>query len=115
MATMILATLNERRREMAILRSVGARPATIAGLLVAEAGMLGMAGAGLGIAMLYAVLLVVRNVVDARFGLYLEIAPPAAREIGTLALVVVAGLVAGLAPALRAYRLSLADGMMVKT
>ena len=33
MVTMILTTLNERRREMAILRSVGARPATILGLL----------------------------------------------------------------------------------
>ena len=33
MVTMILTTLNERRREMAILRSVGARPRTILGLL----------------------------------------------------------------------------------
>ena len=38
MVTMILTTLNERRREMAILRSVGARPRTILGLLMAEAG-----------------------------------------------------------------------------
>ena len=38
MVTMILTTLNERRREMAILRSVGARPRTVLGLLVAEAG-----------------------------------------------------------------------------
>ena len=44
MVTNVLATLNERRREMAILRSVGARPATILGLLVAEAGVLGIAG-----------------------------------------------------------------------
>ena len=38
MVTMILTTLNERRREMAILRSVGARPVTILGLLATEAG-----------------------------------------------------------------------------
>ena len=36
MVTMILTTLNERRREMAILRSVGAGPGTILGLLVAK-------------------------------------------------------------------------------
>ena len=48
MVTMILTTLNERRREMAILRSVGARPATILGLLDTEAGMLTLAGVVLG-------------------------------------------------------------------
>ena len=49
MVTMILTTLNERRREMAILRSVGARPRTILGLLMAEAGVLTVIGILLGI------------------------------------------------------------------
>jgi len=115
MATMILATLNERRREMAILRSVGARPATILGLLVAEAGLLGLAGAALGIALLYGVLAIVRPLIDAHFGLYIEIGSPSSREFAALGAVIVAGLVAGFVPALRAYRFSLSDGMMVKT
>jgi putative ABC transport system permease protein len=115
MATMILATLNERRREMAILRSVGARPATILGLLAAEAGLLGVAGAALGVAMLYGVLGIVRPVVDAHFGLYLEIGWPSPREGAALAAVIVAGLLAGLVPAARAYRFSVSDGMMVRT
>jgi putative ABC transport system permease protein len=115
MTTMILATLNERRREMAIMRSVGARPATILGLLTAEAGVLGVAGAGLGLAMLYGGLWAVRSVIDARFGLYIELGAPSVRETGSLALVIVAAPVAGLVPPLRAYRLSLSDGMMVRT
>jgi putative ABC transport system permease protein len=115
MVTMILATLNERRREMAILRSVGARPTMILGLLVAEAGVLGVAGAALGIAMLYVVLAIIRPLVDARFGLYIAIGWPSPREAAALAAVIVAGLVAGLVPALRAYRFSVSDGMMVKT
>ena len=48
MVTMILTTLNERRREMAILRSVGARPLTILSLLVTEAGVLTFCGVALG-------------------------------------------------------------------
>jgi putative ABC transport system permease protein len=115
MVTMILASLNERRREMAILRSVGARPTTILGLLMAEAGVLGVTGAALGIAMLYAVLAIIRPLVDARFGLYIEIGWPSPREAAALAAVIVAGLVAGWVPALRAYRFSVSDGMMVKT
>lgn len=115
MVTMVLATLNERRREMAILRSVGARPRTVLSLLVAEAGLLGLLGALLGIVLLYLALLIIRPLVDAEFGLYLEIGWLTARELLSLLAIVAAGLVAGLLPALRAYRLSLADGMMVRT
>ncbi len=115
MVTMVFASLNERRREMAILRSVGAQPRTILGLLVAEAGLLGLAGTALGALLLHLVLLALRPIIDARFGLYLELGWPSGAELGALAAIVLAGLLAGLLPALRAYRLSLADGMMVRT
>ncbi|MEL6965289.1 MAG: ABC transporter permease [Pseudomonadota bacterium] len=115
MVTMVLATLNERRREMAILRSVGARPRTVLTLLVAEAGLLGLLGTLLGVVLLYVALLIIRPLVDAEFGLYLEIGWLSQRELLSLLAIVMAGLLAGLLPALRAYRLSLADGMMVRT
>jgi putative ABC transport system permease protein len=40
---------------------------------------------------------------------------PSGYELSLLAAILVAGLLAGLLPALRAYKLSLADGMMVRT
>lgn len=115
MVTMVLATLNERRREMAILRSVGARPRTVLGLLVAEAGLLGLLGTFLGVVLLYLALLILRPLVDAAYGLYLDIGWLTARELFSLLAVISIGLLAGLLPALYAYRLSLADGMMVRT
>jgi putative ABC transport system permease protein len=115
MLTMILSTLNERRREMAILRSVGARPGTVLGLLMAEAGVLTVAGVALGILLLYVALLMARPYVDATYGLHLAIAPLKPDAWATLVLVVLGGCLAGLLPALRAYRLSLADGMTVRT
>lgn len=114
MLTMILTALNERRREMAILRSVGARPATILGLLAAEAGFLTAAGVVTGTGMLYAALFLLRPVLDRQYGLNLSIAPPTAAEGMTLAAIVLAGFIAGLVPALLAYRRSLADGMTVR-
>ena len=54
MAAMIFAGLNERRREMAILRAVGAGPGTILALLLAEAALLATAGAALGVVLLLA-------------------------------------------------------------
>ena len=115
MVTMILTTLNERRREMAILRSVGARPVTILGLLATEAGLLTLAGVVLGALLLYAGLGLAQPYIDRAYGLHLEIDPPTQREWLTLGAIVVAGFLAGLLPAIRAYRLSLADGMTVRT
>ena len=115
MVTMILTTLNERRREMAILRSVGARPRTILGLLMAEAGILTLAGILLGIVLLYLALLLLQPYVDTNYGLHLPVEPPKPAELAMLGMIGVAGCMAGLLPAVRAYRLSLADGMTVRT
>lgn len=115
MVVMILTTLNERRREMAILRSVGARPVTVLGMLTAEAGLLTLAGVALGTALLYICLAVLRPLIDRWYGLHLSIAAPGATELTMLGAVVVAGVLAGLLPAIRAYRLSLADGMTVRS
>ena len=114
MVTMILTTLNERRREMAILRSVGARPATVLGLLATEAGVLTLAGVVLGTVLLYAVLFFARPIVDRLYGLNLDVSAPTSWEMTTLLVIVLAGLIAGLGPAILAYRRSLADGMTVR-
>ena len=114
MVTMILTTLNERRREMAILRSVGARPRTILGLLTAEAVLLIMAGACLGVILLYAGLLGLQPFIDRAYGLHLAVDAPNGREMLLLGSIVLAGVISGLLPAIRAYRLSLADGMTVR-
>jgi putative ABC transport system permease protein len=115
MVTMILTTLNERRREMAILRSVGARPATVLGLLAAEGGLLTIAGVIVGTLALYGALLLLRPYVDRIYGLNLSIDAPRPEEWLKLLAIVVAGFLAGLLPAIRAYRLSLADGMSIRT
>jgi len=115
MITMILATLNERRREIAILRSVGAGPRTILGLLVSEANILTLTGVAVGVAATYLVLVAVQPMAEAAYGIYLPLTAPSARELWGMGAIVVGGALAGLLPAWRAYRLSLADGMMIRT
>ena len=114
MITMILTTLNERRREMAILRSVGAGPATILGLLVSEAAVLVTLGVVSGAALLYVALFALQPLLDKVYGLYIPLNPPTSYELSLLGGIILAGIVAGLLPAIRAYRLSLSDGMMVR-
>ena len=74
MLTAILTSLNERRREMAILRSVGARPWHIASLLILEAFSLALAGVLLGLLLLYLGIAVSQGYVQANYGLYLTLA-----------------------------------------
>lgn len=114
MLTAILVSLNERRREMAILRSVGARPLHVFTLLVSEAGLLALAGVMLGVAMTYALLAVAQPVLAARYGIYMAIEPPSGYDFTLLAAVVLAAVVIGAIPAWRAYRYSLADGLSIR-
>jgi putative ABC transport system permease protein len=113
MAT-IFSSLNERRREMAIFRAMGARPSVVLGLLMFEAVLTAAIGAILGLGLLYVGLFIGQPLIDNAFGIWLPIDAPAMREVWILLGVVIAGAIVGMVPALRAYRLSLADGMMVK-
>lgn len=114
MAT-IFSSLNERRREMAIFRAMGARPSTILSMLVLEAMLMAAVGAVLGMALLYIGLVIAQPILDSAFGLWISIDAPTLQEMRVILAVIGAGAIVSLIPALRAYRMSVADGMMVKT
>ena len=114
MLVSLYSSLSARRREMAILRAVGAGPRTIVALLVLESGLLSAIGSALGLALVYGLLFAARGPIEARFGLFIPITPPGAVEYGYIAVVVVAGLLIGLVPAVKAYRTSLTDGLSVR-
>ena len=114
MMAMIFSGLNERRREMAIFRAMGARPLVIFGMLIFEASMIAISGAILGFALAYIGLYFARPIVDSAFGLWLPSAAPTLNEFLLLAAVLAASIIVSLLPAIRAYRLSLSDGMTVQ-
>jgi putative ABC transport system permease protein len=114
MLAMLLAGLNERRREMAILRSVGASPRHVAGLLVLEAAILALAGVGVGIALAYVLLICARPWIAAHYGIFLPLDGLTANDALLVASVIAAALSLSVYPAWRAYRQSLADGLTVR-
>ncbi|MDM1716289.1 ABC transporter permease [Thiopseudomonas alkaliphila] len=113
MLTAILASLNERRREMAVLRSVGARPWHIASLLMLEALLLAGAGVILGVALLIIGILVLQQPIQTHYGIYLPLSGLSLREWLLLAGIMLAAMLMALLPAGRAYRLSLNDGLVM--
>ncbi|KQQ64416.1 peptide ABC transporter permease [Pseudomonas sp. Leaf127] len=114
MLTAILTSLNERRREMAILRSVGARPWHVASLLILEAFALALIGVLAGVALLYLGIALAQGYVQSEYGLYLPLSWPSQYEWTLLAGILGAALVMGVIPAWRAYRQSLADGLSIR-
>jgi putative ABC transport system permease protein len=105
------ATLSERRREMAILRSVGARPGDIFGLFVLESTLIGVGGALIGYLLLVIVLMIGNPLLAAELGIRFSVGLPAAREMALLVLVIGLAFVTGALPAWQAYRISLHDGL----
>ena len=114
MMTSLLSGLNERRREMAILRSVGAGPGTISFLLIFEATFLSLAGILFCLLLLYITLFVSHPLLESYFGLFIPINPPSFKDLIILGVIILTGMLMGLIPALRAYRQSLADGMTIR-
>ncbi len=114
MLVSVYTSLNERRREMAILRAVGSGPSRVVSLLVLESGLLSLAGCILGTGLIYMGLFIAQPMVERHFGLYVPIQALSWLEYAYLAAVVAAGFAIGLAPALKAYRNTLADGLSVR-
>ena len=114
LVAVVLASLDQRRRELAILRAVGARPRDILALLMLEGAGLVIAGALLGLLLLTGLIVLAGPVLEARYGLALAARLPGGRELFLLGGAIIAGFVASLLPAWRAYRASLADGLTPK-
>ena len=107
----VLAGLNERRRELAVLRAVGAGPRHVLLLLALEGMLITVIGVVIGVLLTVALIAAAGPWMQAQFGIGLKLSAPSAPEWTLLASVLSAGLLASLIPGLRAYRLSLADGL----
>lgn len=111
LAATMLAGLAERRRELAVLRALGAGPGALCLMLLAEGLFVTAAGAAAGLALLSAGSAVAAPWLLDRFGIVLTQRLPSADELLLVAAVVATGLAASLIPAWRAWRMSLADGL----
>ena len=115
MLAVSLAGLNERRREVAILRSVGASHWHIMGLLITETVLLTTIGIITGLIMLYSSIWVAQPLIEKNYGLFIPITAPNVRELGMISVLLAASFLVGLVPAYFAYKNSLADGMSVRS
>jgi putative ABC transport system permease protein len=114
LVAVVTASLGERRRELAILRSMGAGPRHVFALLAFESLVIGVAGCVLGVLLVQTGALLAGPWLEAQHGLLLSARWLSPTEWMLLGGVLGATLVASLVPGLRAYRYSLADGMTIR-
>jgi putative ABC transport system permease protein len=111
MVALMLATLNERRREMALLRALGARAGDVLLLIVGEALATTLCAVVLALGLFQLVTLVGGDWLETTYSLRLGSRLPSTMEWQLMGGVIVAGMLCSLLPAIRAYRQSLVDGM----
>lgn len=110
-AVAIYNTMNERRREIAIMRSLGARRYQIATIILAEAALLSLVGAALGVLCCHVAALLLRGTVEDLTGVYLDWTAFEVRELYLVLAVGLLGAAAGLMPAVKGSFTQVADNL----
>ena len=114
MTAIIFSSLNERRREMAIWRAMGASPKVVIGLLMLEAFIISVMSIIVSTVMLFLTLYVLQPWIDNTYGILVNIEMLAVKDIYIFMLFIIAASLVSLIPAIRAYWFSINDGMTIK-
>lgn len=111
MATMLLASMRERNRELAVLRAVGAGPRFVFFLIQLEALLITLSGIGLALLGLWLAIVVAGDTLSEQYGLFIS-ANLYWSDVGALVLMIFAAtFVIALLPAFNAYRRSVLAGV----
>jgi putative ABC transport system permease protein len=98
LVAVVLAGLNERRRELAVLRALGAAPRHVLALLAAEGALVTLAGVVVGVVAAAVGLVAAAPLLQARWGITLQAGAPEPSQWAWLAGVLAAGMLASLVP-----------------
>ena len=114
MTAIIFSSLNERRREMAIWRAMGASPRTIIGLLMLEAFFISLLSIIISTILLFFSLAILQPWIDNNYGILVSVEMLSIKDMYVFIMFIIAAMVVSLLPAARAYWFSINDGMTIK-
>ncbi len=115
MTAMTIAGLNNRRREMAILRSVGASPRTIVSLMLIESLIISFISIFIGYVLMVLVFYYGQGYIENNYGIYVEGFSLKNYDINIIIAIVFSSLLATIIPAIGVYKSTLRDGLSVKS
>ncbi|WP_404356552.1 ABC transporter permease [Methylotuvimicrobium sp. KM1] len=115
LSTMLLASMKEREREMAVLRAIGAHAGSLFFLIEIEALVITVTGILVGSTALCIALLTARTELSEQYGLFIGINPFTPLTFQYLLGILAVSFVLALLPSVSAYRNSLGSGLVVRT
>lgn len=107
LATMLLATMNERQKEIAVLRILGASPMLIVSLVILEALIITILAIVCSVAVVTLSLVLLESWLTAEYGLFLTSNIFSMDMLILFAIVILATLVTALLPGIEAYKKAL--------
>ena len=114
MTAIIFSSLNERRREMAIWRAMGATPRTIIGLLMLEAFFISLLSVIISTVLLFFSLAILQPWIDNNYGILVSVENFTIKDMYVFIMFIILAMLVSLLPAARAYWFSINDGMTIK-
>ena len=107
----LYSTLNNRRKEMALLRIVGASPKTILSLLLIEALIISFSSIIISILFTQVLNILLFPILDQKFGIYFENNFLLLKDFYFFLIVLLTSMIVSIFPALQAYKNSINDGI----
>ena len=107
----LYSTLNNRRKEMALLRIVGASPKNIFSLLVLEALIISSLSIILAIFFTQLLSYIFFPILDQKFGIFLENNFLSLKDFFFIIIILLISIIVSIFPALQAYKNSINDGI----
>jgi len=105
----IYNSMNERRRDIAILRALGARRRTIVGTIILETVTISMVGMSLAFGVYFAIFTMVASVIRNEMGVVLSATQWHPVMLWAPGMMIGMSALAGLVPAIKAYRTNVAE------
>jgi putative ABC transport system permease protein len=101
----LVSALRERRRDIALMRSIGATKQTVFGLVLCESLVISLFGGVLGLVLGHGIVWIGSQYIKAETGLRFSWLHVSLADVSLLPALVVVGVLAGLFPAVQAYRI----------
>ena len=96
--------MNDRRRDIAVMRALGARRSTVTMIIICESMIVAVIGAALGWILAHAAIAAYSGRIEEQTGIQVGFFSTSAAELYILPVVIVLALLAALLPAWSAYR-----------
>ena len=100
----IYNSMNDRRRDIAVMRALGARRSTVTAIIIYESMLVAIIGAAIGWILAHAAIAVYSGRIEDQTGVQVGFFTTSGNEIAILPLVLILALIAALLPAWSAYR-----------